>query len=226
MRCVGVVDGVIIVPIDDPQVRDAVRKLSRQAPVVAIISDIRSSGRQWFVGVDNYQAGRTAGYLVARSTPQYGKIVVLWRGPAYTGQADRVRGFTDIVKQHPPAAEVLAFPVTAENDDTVALFMSGLFRTHSDIKAVYNAGINEAPVAAVVQRHRPAHHFCYIAHELTADNIDLLKARVLDFIVDQNPEQQAQRALDLLLSHDRLIEPTEIKASTAFTIHCAESLHL
>jgi hypothetical protein len=49
---------------------------------------------------------------------------------------------------------------------------------------------------------------------------------VLDFIVDQNPEQQAQRALNLLLSHDRLIEPTEIKASTAFTIHCAESLHL
>jgi hypothetical protein len=49
-----------------------------------------------------------------------------------------VRGFTYTVKQHPPAAQVLAFSVSAENDDTVALFMSGLFRIHSDIKAVYN----------------------------------------------------------------------------------------
>jgi LacI family transcriptional regulator len=224
MKCIGVVDGIIIVPVDDPMVRHAVRAAAQKIPIVAMVSDIRKSCHHWFVGVDNYRAGRTAGCLAAKSIPHLGKAVILWRGSADTGQADRVRGFQDVFASRESPVEVLTFPVINETHDNVTLFVSSLFRQHPDLCAIYNAGIDEPAVAEAIRRYRPQDRFCYIAHDLTPANAALLHDHILDFLIDQDLEQQARHALDLLLSYDHLIAPAEIQTAAAFTIHCAESL--
>ena len=61
------VDGVAIMADETPQVRDALSRLRRGGvAAVAFISDLPSSDRQHFIGIDNVAAGRTAGLLMGR----------------------------------------------------------------------------------------------------------------------------------------------------------------
>ena len=56
-------DGVGIVGLDHPAVREAIRSLSRAGtPVITLLSDIHHVPRIGYVGIDNRSAGRLAGY--------------------------------------------------------------------------------------------------------------------------------------------------------------------
>ena len=222
LKCEGAFDGLIVVPVDDPAVRLAVGRLARTMPVVTLVSDLRESGRNWFVGIDNYRAGRTVGFLCGRMVPKGGAVSVLWRGRGYTGQEERVRGFCDILESRFPGSPIEARSIECEDDrlhETAAAFL----KERPDLLALYNAGLNEAPVARAVVEAGKAGELCYIGHELTPANADYLKAGILDFIIDQNPERQAQCALDLLLRRDRLIDVDDIATTSEFSIYCGEN---
>ena len=60
-------DGLVMMALEDPAVREAVATLAeRGVPVLTVISDIAHSQRAAYIGLDNRAAGRTAGYLIGR----------------------------------------------------------------------------------------------------------------------------------------------------------------
>ena len=62
-------DGVALVAPETPTVRDAVaRAQERGITVVALLTDLPSSPRDHFVGIDNVKAGQTAATLMGRFT--------------------------------------------------------------------------------------------------------------------------------------------------------------
>ena len=62
--------GVGLIGLDSPAVREAVRKLIASGiPVLTLVSDISHAGRFNYVGIDNRAAGRLAGYLIGRFLP-------------------------------------------------------------------------------------------------------------------------------------------------------------
>ena len=72
--------GVGVIALDHPTVREAIRALSaRGVKVVTLASDILHVPRIAYVGIDNRQAGRLAGYLLARllgtTSPKQGGAV-------------------------------------------------------------------------------------------------------------------------------------------------------
>jgi len=72
------VDGVAIFGPETPSVRDAVKRVrARGIAVVALVSDLPSSKRDHFVGIDNVAAGRTAAQLMGRFTRGAGRILVI-----------------------------------------------------------------------------------------------------------------------------------------------------
>ena len=63
----GDFDGVAVVALDHPGVRAAINDLvDAGTKVVTLVSDVPSSRRHHYVGIDNIAAGRTAGALIGR----------------------------------------------------------------------------------------------------------------------------------------------------------------
>jgi LacI family transcriptional regulator len=60
-------DGVAVVALDHPRVREAINGLvERGVAVVTLVSDVPSSKRSHYAGIDNSSAGRTAATLRGR----------------------------------------------------------------------------------------------------------------------------------------------------------------
>ena len=60
-------DGVALMPLEHPLVREAVHTLAEEGvPVVTLVSDLSNSRRAGYVGLDNRAAGRTAALLLGR----------------------------------------------------------------------------------------------------------------------------------------------------------------
>src|SRR5258705_5800341 len=75
----GNFDGVAVVALDHPSVRAAINDLvDGGTKVVTLVSDVASSRRHRYGGIDNIAAGRTAGALIGRLVgPKPGKIAVV-----------------------------------------------------------------------------------------------------------------------------------------------------
>src|SRR5689334_4523442 len=82
----GDYDGVAVVALDHPGVRAAINDLvDAGTKVVTLVSDVPSSRRHHYVGIDNIAAGRTAGALVGRLAGQKsGRVAIVAgsQGPA------------------------------------------------------------------------------------------------------------------------------------------------
>ncbi|MGY4342347.1 DNA-binding LacI/PurR family transcriptional regulator [Bradyrhizobium sp. LM2.9] len=79
-------DGIAVVALDHPGVRAAIDDLvDAGTKVVTLVSDVPSSRRHHYIGIDNIAAGRTAGALVGRLVGQRsGKVAIIAgsQGPA------------------------------------------------------------------------------------------------------------------------------------------------
>src|SRR5215831_4975460 len=110
-------DGVAVVALDHPSVRAAINDLvDGGTRVVTLVSDVPSSRRHHYVGIDNIAAGRTAGALVGRLTGAgAGKVAVIAGSTALRDHAERIFGFNQVMVSEFPHLEML--PVVEGRDE-------------------------------------------------------------------------------------------------------------
>src|SRR5438477_8134155 len=94
----GDFDGVAVVALDHPSVRAAINDLvDGGTKVVTLVSDVPSSRRYHYVGIDNIAAGRTAGALVGRLTGAgAGKVAIVAGSTALRDEAERIVAFNTV----------------------------------------------------------------------------------------------------------------------------------
>ena len=154
-----------------------------------------------FVGIDNYAAGRTAAYYMAKMLkPRTGSLVALCHSTAYEVHRERVRGFSNYLLEHPNAEHVFA-RVMFGFDDRLrsAEVFDETLRDHPDIIGIYNAGGANSGIASVLERRGRGMSIMWIGHELTDNSRHWLKSGLMDIVLDQAPEIQARRAVDTIL---------------------------
>lgn len=71
------VDGVAVSPIDPVNQTDLLNKVAERAKLITHDSDAPDSNRQFYIGMDNYMAGRLCGKLVKEALPDGGSIMIL-----------------------------------------------------------------------------------------------------------------------------------------------------
>ncbi|MBS5145274.1 MAG: LacI family DNA-binding transcriptional regulator [Butyricicoccus pullicaecorum] len=99
------VSGVIVSPLEDEAVQDAINNLAEHhIPVVMLNSDIEDGQRICFVGRNELQAGRVAGRLMGLLLGQSGSIGVLTSTLHAVKQ--REKGFTEYLSQHFPEISI------------------------------------------------------------------------------------------------------------------------
>ena len=96
------VAGIGIGPIDDPLVRESLKRaMDKGIKVVCFDTDIPDIGRDGFIGTDNYKAGMTFGELVAKKLDGKGKILGTQAVKNTLNQIERLNGFMEVIKKYP-----------------------------------------------------------------------------------------------------------------------------
>ncbi|TIS59244.1 MAG: LacI family transcriptional regulator, partial [Mesorhizobium sp.] len=208
---------ILAVP-DHPLVSAAVAKLEAEnIPTVQIVTQI-SGTKSTYVGIDNYAAGRMAGLLMAKMQRRPGKVVAICHSQIYRVHRDRVRGFFDYLIDEGRDFEPIATLFGFDNGDRNAEQLHEAFVRWPDLAGLYNAGGANTALNEVLRRHPRGRDVFFVGHELTERSTRGLHDGTMDVVLDQAPEAQARRAIDLVLAalnlHDLPVDNPPIRFIT------------
>jgi LacI family transcriptional regulator len=217
--------GLILAVPDDPLIRTALLKVQAEGlPVVQVVT--RTTGVQTaYVGIDNLAAGRMAGLLLSRMQSRSGAVVALCHSWAYQVQRDRIRGFSDYLAAHPRDDLTFACVLFGHDEGPRSgdLLREAL-QAWPDLVGLYNAGGANSSLSAVLRRHPLGRNVFFVGHELTERSAAALQDGTMSVVLDQAPEEQARRALDLMLARLGFLEREVPNAPIRFVTVTAENI--
>jgi len=197
----GKTRGVGVIALDHPTVREAIRALSASdIKVVTLATDVLHVPRIAYVGIDNRQAGRLAGYMIGRLLgPDQPRKVAMFAGSlSYRGHQEREMGFRHVLAEEFPNLAIVELREMADDRDRAYTEAATLLDRHEDLAGIYNIGAgNQGLAQALKERHREG-SVIFIGHELTEGTKRLLLDGTMDAVIDQNPRVEAREALNLL----------------------------
>lgn len=194
------VDGVAIFGPETPSVRDAIANLRNQGvSVVSMISDIPSSTRDHYVGIDNIAAGRTAAQLMGRFLPdKQGKILVLTGSMLARDHLERRLGFDEVMSRDFPNLHVLPSLEGRDDPTLVEQIMSGAMALHTDVIGIYSSAAGNQGLVSYFDEHGQAEKPIIIAHELTSLSKSALKRGLFDTVISQDAGHLVRSAVRVL----------------------------
>ena len=213
----GDCDGVAVVALDHPRVRAAIDDLvDAGVKVVTLVSDVPSSRRHHYVGIDNIAAGRTAGALVGRLVcPRSGKVAIVAGSQGLRDHAERIFGFNQVMASEFPGLDMLPVLEGRDEDERSEQVLSRLLGKHPDIVGLYNVGAGTHGVARALIDSGRERQVVFIGHDVTVLTRKLLLQGVMDAAISQNPGHEARAAVRVLLALARgepiLIEQEKIR---------------
>jgi LacI family transcriptional regulator len=198
---IGAADGVGLIALDHPEVRTAIREAAAAGTrIVTLVSDISDVPRHGYVGIDNRAAGRLAGHLLGRFLRQARGSVAMFAGSLrYRGHAERASGFRRILAEE--CAGLTLLETREMQDDVEECYREAmaLLRTTPDLVGIYNIGAGNRGIVRALEEVGRARDLVVIGHEVTPHTRRFLLSGALDAVIDQNPAQEAEVAVDQLL---------------------------
>ncbi len=201
------VDGVAVFGPETPSVRDAISHLkSNGVSVVSLVSDIPSSERDNYVGVDNIAVGRTAAQLMGRFlAAQPGKILVLTGSMLARDHLERRLGFDETMAKDFPHLEVL--PSLEGRDDPALLrrLLPAAFEDNPNIVGIYSSAAGNAGLIQFFETASLKDRPVVIAHELTQLSRTALSMGRFDAVISQDAGHLVRSAVRIMRANsDRM----------------------
>ncbi|MGZ3197433.1 MAG: substrate-binding domain-containing protein, partial [Croceibacterium sp.] len=198
----GDYEGVAVVALDHPSVRAAINDLvDGGTKVVTLVSDVPSSRRQHYVGIDNIAAGRTAGALVGRLVgARQGKVAIVAGSQGLRDHAERIFGFNQVMASEFSHLAVLPVLEGRDEDKRSENLMIRVLNDHPDTVGLYNVGAGTAGVASALIETGRAGQLVFVGHDVTVVTRKLLLQGVMDAVISQNPGHEARAAIRVLLA--------------------------
>jgi LacI family transcriptional regulator len=193
-------DGVAVVALDHPKVREAIAGLSeRGVAIVTLVSDVPGSARAHYVGIDNSAAGRTAATLMGRYCGERkGSIGVIAGSLSLRDHAERHFGFMQVMKQEYPTLKVLAVSEGRDSPTRNKQLVSTLLAKTPDLIGLYNIGAGPDGILAALQTadRNPT----FITHELNSITRKGLIDGSIAAVIAQDPGHEIRSAMRVLMA--------------------------
>lgn len=200
--------GVIIAAQERVSVRKLIDELKdNDIPVLAFVTDQPASKRLAYVGIDNFQAGKTAAYLMDKLLfKPDARILTTIRRSNFSGEDQRFAGFKTTIDNSKPLAKLIIAKggdgLPAHTSDEVKNALSGV--KHLD--AVYSMGGGNEAILKTMEEFKLKPKV-YIAHDLDEENIDLLRAEKITAVIHHDIWQDLQNAFTQIAAYHKLIPP-------------------
>jgi len=188
LRLDGTADGIAFMAIEHPLVREAVNTLAdRGVPTITIISDLSTSRRSAYVGLDNRAAGRTAGYLLGRFIgARPGKLALMAGSLSYRAHEEREAGFLHVIDEMFPALKVVSLSEGFDDPEKNYRQTRQLLEKFRDLVGIYNVGGASDGVARALNEAGRAGSVTFIGHGLTPDTRTRLVDGTMDAVITQS----------------------------------------
>ncbi len=194
------VHGIAIFGPETPSVRDAIDEIKKRGVlVVALVSDLPSSARDAFVGIDNIAAGRTAGQLMGRFVQRdKGKILVITGSMLARDHLERRLGFDEVMSRDFPDFEVLASVEGRDAPDLLEQLIPVAFESNPDINGIYSSAAGNAGLIRYLRKKAMDQKIVVVGHELTPLSREALDQGIFDAIISQDTGHLVRSAVRIL----------------------------
>jgi LacI family transcriptional regulator len=221
-------DGIIIYCEEHPaNVAAIAASAAAGRPVICVVTDVPDSPRAAYVGIDHAKAGRTAAFFVARMGRPAGTALLLSTSTGFRAHKQRIDGFRAALALHSPGVTVAPGMTSGDDQDRAYHLLTQALRRTPDAIAVYNTGgANRGVAHAIRDAWREAGRggsVLFVGHELTDETAALLRDGSMTVAIDQAPEVQARRSIDLMLSRLGVTPAETLGGEIAFTLHTSEN---
>ena len=219
--------GLILSAPDTEPIRQALRTVTENGETaVAIVTNIQEVPALKYAGIDNYRAGRTAGFFLGHLAQRTGRVVVLSSRTDYQGHIDRTRGFRDAMAPFASALQCDPHTIETHDDpDRCYLAVASALSKGPPVAGIYNSGAGSRGIESALRKFRMERQICWITHEISDDHRQYIRQGVLDLVIDQNPDGQIFTALQHLLRAGLAVEGDPLPDEPSeFRIYVAENL--
>jgi LacI family transcriptional regulator len=218
--------GLIVTVPDKPPVREALRRvIADGTPVVTMVTDLADLPRLHYAGIDNYRAGRTAGFMLGRMARRPGRVLILGGRLDYLSHIQRTSGCCAAIAEAFPElrCDEEAFE-TRDDPDQCYLAVARAFKSGEQVAGIYNSGAGSAGIEAALRKFGMAGKVAWVGHEPSDEHRQYLKQHTMDLVIDQDPDGQAISALQHLLYACGLVEAAPASSAHEFRLYCTENL--
>lgn len=193
--------GVVVKAPDEPEVCDAIDRLEAAGiPVVTLVTDVPTSRRRAYVGIDNRAAGQTAAYLVSNwTTSRDGAVLVTLSSSAFRGEEERESGFRVALRGLAPGVEIVELSETDGIDDRMRALVTATLAERDDIRAVYSIGGGNRAIADALAASG-CEPDVFVAHDLDDDNRELIRRGQLSAVLHHDLHQDMRRACQVIVA--------------------------
>mgnify|MGYP002622670593 CR=1 FL=1 len=191
-------DGVALVAVESQIVRDAIAALrKRGVHVISFISDIPSSERERFVGIDNVAAGRVAASLLKRFiSPRSGDVAVVAGSGTLRDHVERRMGFEQVMRAECPELNILPWIEGGELAGIVEEKLSNLLSQNPNVVGIYSLGGGTRGVIDAIEDAKQ--DMCVVTTELSEHTRAALINGTVDAVLVQDPSHEVRSAIRVL----------------------------
>lgn len=195
-------DGLIVFAHEHPAVYQALQSCKqRGVPVVTLVTDLPGAHRLCHVGIDQLQAGRTAGLMMGSLIRQQGDVIVVSGRSEYRAHQQRIQGFRDVLEKRFPEVTLREVLAGQESRITISKLLEKELVRSAHVVGLYNTGLGNTEISEALARHRLTHTCTLITHELYSTTKALFARNALALTLDQNTARHAQLSVDILLNY-------------------------
>ena len=180
--------GILVSVADAASFRSEINDaISAGVPVITVDSDAPTSQRLYFIGTDNLEAGHLGGQRLVQKLSGKGNIV-FFTIPGQPNLEERLRGYKDILTDHPGMKIVDVLDVKGDSNLAFDQARKYVDKTGADkINAFVALESAAAPAIEDVVSRSADKTRTVIGMDVSADTLKLIKAGSLDSTISQKP---------------------------------------
>lgn len=193
---------LIVFGNEHPLVYEALRQCREaNVPVITLVTDLPGAQRLCHVGIDQQQAGRTAGRMMGLMAHRPGEVLMLSGRQDFSAHRLRIQGFREVITQRFPHLQLGEVLAGEDNRQRIDRLLEEALRRNCDVVGIYNTGLGNTQVAQALARHRRYGECCWITHERYRTTREQLAQGGTALTIDQHAHQHARLAVELALRH-------------------------
>ncbi|MCG5078009.1 LacI family DNA-binding transcriptional regulator [Paraburkholderia tagetis] len=217
--------GLIVTTHDTAPVRDALRTVIAQGePVVTMVTDIPEVERVHYAGIDNANAGRTAGYFVGRLATRPGRVLLICSRKDYRAHIERISGCrTQLAEAFPHlVCDADAVETLDDVDQCHRAVLKELKR--GGVVGIYNSGYASEGIEAALRKVGAAGKVVWVGHEMLDRHREYIEQGTMDMAIDQDPDGQVISALQHVLNACGVVQTPAPLGTVEFRIFCSANV--
>ncbi len=180
--------GILVSVVDANRMRPAIDAAMRAGvPVITIDSDAPESSRLYFIGTNNFEAGKLGGQKLAALLNGKGNVVV-YSFPAQPNLADRLKGYLDALSNHPGIKVVDVYDIKGDSGaafDKTREYLAATGPAKIDAFVSLDS-VSGKDVADAIKRQGVTDR-TIIAMDTGADIMNLVKSGEIKATISQKP---------------------------------------